>query len=643
MQPLCENGPVMLQRAPARAVPRWRTWLPAAVLGAAGWCGVCQAQAQVQAQAQPAPPGAAESNSRMDALLFYQLLIGEMQLQQGQPGAAYSLFLDAARRRGDEQLFRRAVDIALQGRAGDEALAAARSWRATLPASTEALRTQLQILSAMNRVADAAEPLTQLLALTPEAQRGGLIASLPRFFGRNADRRAVATMFERVLQPYLVPGPLRAVARSTVGSAWLAAGDRTQALALARRAAQDDPDSPAPALLALELAAREPEAETLVRGYLQRPDAGAGVHLAYARLLWEGGRAGPAVDQLGQATRLYPDFAPAFLMLGALELELKHLEAAETALLRYVELLRRAAAAPAAAAGSRPAAPAAPADTGGASSAPASASTAADDDDEAEDPALAGAQQAWLMLARVAEQRGNFSASEAYLARVNDPERLLEVQTRRATLAARQGQVAQAREMLRQVPERGPGDARAKVVAEAQVLRDVKRWQEAYEVLDAGARRWPEDGDLLYEQSMVAEKLDRLDDMERLLRRVITLKPDSQHAYNALGYSLADRGQRLQEARELIRKALELAPGDPFITDSMGWVEFRLGNHAEALRLLREAYAARPDTEIAAHLGEVLWVTGQREEAVRIWREGRKRDATNDVLRETLARLKPPL
>lgn len=595
----------------------------AAVLGASGWASVSHAQAQREPGARPAEQ--ALPNSRLDAPLFYQLLIGEMQLQQGQPGAAYSLFLDAARRTRDEQLFRRAVDIALQGRAGDEALAAARSWRATLPASTEALRTQLQILGAMNRIADAAEPLSQLLALTPEAERPGLIASLPRFFGRSGDRRAVATALERVLQPYLVPGPVRPVARSTLGSAWLAAGDRAQALALARRAAQDDPASPAPALLALEMAAREAEADGIVRSYLQRPDAGPGVRMAYARLLWEGGRAGPAIEQLGQATRQHPDFAPAFLMLGALELELKHLDAAEAALTRFIELQRRPAPTPAPA------------------SAAASGAAAADDDEDETEPAAAQAQQAWLMLAKVAEQRGDFAAAETRLARVSDPERQLEVQTRRATLAARQGKVAQAREMLRQVPERRPDDARAKLVAEAQLLRDVKRWQDAYEVLEAGTRRWPEDTDLLYELSMVAEKLDRMDDMERLLRRVIALKPDSQHAYNALGYSLADRGLRLQEARELIRKALELAPGDPFITDSMGWVEFRLGNHAEALRLLREAYTARPDTEIAAHLGEVLWVAGQREEAVRIWREGRQRDASNDVLRETLARLKPPL
>jgi Flp pilus assembly protein TadD len=217
------------------------------------------------------------------------------------------------------------------------------------------------------------------------------------------------------------------------------------------------------------------------------------------------------------------------------------------------------------------------------------------------------------------------------------------VQSRRASLLARQGKVAEARELVRRVPERTPTDARAKLLAEAQVLRDVKQWGDANSVLAVANQTFPGDVDLLYEQSMVAEKLDRMDEMERLLRRVIEIKPDHHHAYNALGYSLAERGQRLLEAKALIQKALELSPGEPFITDSLGWVEYRLGNRDEALRLLRAAYQARPDPEIAAHLGEVLWVVGQRDEARRIWRDARSRDGGNDVLRETLARLRVDL
>jgi Flp pilus assembly protein TadD len=217
------------------------------------------------------------------------------------------------------------------------------------------------------------------------------------------------------------------------------------------------------------------------------------------------------------------------------------------------------------------------------------------------------------------------------------------VQARRASLLARQGKVGEARELIRRVPEQTPGDSRAKLLAETELLRERKLWAEAGQVLAQANRTFPNDIDLLYEEAMLNEKLDRLDEMERLLRRVIELKPDHPHAYNALGYSLAERKLRLPEARSLIQKALELSPGEPSITDSMGWVEYRLGNHEEAIRLLRRAYQSRPDPEIAAHLGEVLWNAGQRDEARRVWREGRSRDAQNDVLRETLARLRVDL
>ena len=133
---------------------------------------------------------------------------------------------------------------------------------------------------------------------------------------------------------------------------------------------------------------------------------------------------------------------------------------------------------------------------------------------------------------------------------------MLEVQVRRASILARQGQLEQGRDLIRRAPERNSGDQRAKLLAEAGLLREVKHWREAFEVLGTANERFPDDTDLMYEQAMMAEKIDRLDEMERLLRRVIELKPDNAHAHNALGYSLADRGQRLPEARTLIQRAL---------------------------------------------------------------------------------------
>src|SRR5690606_33043026 len=156
-------------------------------------------------------------------------------------------------------------------------------------------------------------------------------------------------------------------------------------------------------------------------------------------------------------------------------------------------------------------------------------------------------------------------------------------------------------------------------VAKAQILRTAGQPRQALTVLQATLKRFPGNTGLLYDYAMAAESLKRFKDMEQALRKIIRLAPDNQHAYNALGYSLADRNIRLKEAHQLISRALELAPEDPFIMDSMGWIEFRMGRLAEAEKLLRRAYELRPDAEIAAHLGEVLWARGQRADAKEIW------------------------
>ena len=626
---LHDRLPACWQQPGRQARPGWRTGALGAALALLCTVGSVPASAQALQPAEAAAvPASAEpaTRSALDALLFYQLLIGEIELRRGQPAVAFEVLMDAARRTRNEELFRRAAEVALQARAGDRALAATRAWRQALPDSLEAVRLQLQILSALNRPADAAEPLKFLLARSPEAERSALIASIPRFFQQATDPKAVATMLESVLQPYLQAESSRVAAGVALGRVWQRAGDAPRALTLVRRAHQQDTTAIGPALAALDLMPRAPEAEAIVKAFLAAPQAEPALRLAYARALTQAQRLGDAVSELEVVTRQQPAVAPPWLMLGALQVELKHPQQAEQALERYLALTAQAA-------------PATPGASG-------RATTDDVDDDEPGSPGQAaedGVAQARMLLAQAAELRNDDAAAEAHLARIDQPKRLLEVQTRRAGILARQGRIEQARDLLRKVPERTENDARAKLVAKAQVMRDVKRWGEAYAVLEQAAARWPRDTDLLYEQAMVAEKLDRLADMETLLRRVMELKPDHQHAYNALGYSLADRGLRLEEARALIVKALELAPGDPFITDSLGWVEFRLGRHEEALRLLRDAYRARPDTEIAAHLGEVLWVLGRHEEARQVWREGRARDAANEVLRETLARLRQDL
>jgi Flp pilus assembly protein TadD len=204
---------------------------------------------------------------------------------------------------------------------------------------------------------------------------------------------------------------------------------------------------------------------------------------------------------------------------------------------------------------------------------------------------------------------------------------------------AKRGDLAAARKLLVELEVDNEHDRVQILMADAQLLRQANQNEEALAVLTEGVKRYPGNTDLLYDFAMAAEKLNRLDIMETTLRKVIELDPKNQHAYNALGYSLAERNIRLDEALSLIDMALKLAPEDPFIMDSMGWVQFRLGKLKEAEDSLRRAYVLRPDPEIAVHLGEVLWVKGQKADAQKLWRDAKTKDPLNDTLKTTLARL----
>ncbi|WP_395701029.1 tetratricopeptide repeat protein [Aquabacterium sp.] len=582
-----------------------RRWIAAAAAAA-----LCTPGAWAQAPSEP-------SNSALDEALFYQLLIGEFELSAGLAGTAFQVLLDAARRTGDDGLYQRCVDIARQAGAGEQALVATRAWRQAKPKSVEAMRYEAQILLGLGRVPDMAAPLSSWLAATPVIERPALIAALPRLLQRVSDRQQALALVEQVLEPYRNDASTRGAALVALGRANFAAGQSAPAADLARQAQALEPKAIGPALLALDMLPGPAETERILTDYLALPDSEPAVRLAYVRMLTQSQRYADATQQLEALTLARPQAPEPWLSLGALRLELKRPREAETALLKFVELVNQSAV-----------------------PAPAPAASAAEGDDDDATGGDRGLTQAWLLLAQAAEQRGDLKAAEAWLARIDNPKRALEVQSRRASLLLRQGKLKEARALIRAVPERQPDDARAKLLAEAQLLRDAKRWRDAADLLADANKRFTDDVDLIYEQAMAEEKIERFPEMERLLRRVIALKPEHPHAHNALGYSLADRNQRLPEARELIRKALDLSPGDPFITDSLGWVEYRMGNRDEAARLLRQAYRARPDTEIAAHLGEVLWAMGERDEARRIWQDARGRDANNEVLRETLARLK---
>lgn len=554
---------------------------------------------------QPDPaPATPPASSALDGELFYQLMVGEFSAQRGEAGVGYSLILDAARKTGDARLYQRAIDIALQSRAGDSALQAARAWKQAQPGSRDANRYVLQILIGLNRLSETVEPLKREIALAEAKDRVLTITLLPRYFARSSDKKVAAEMLEQAVAEHLGNPGTGPAAWSAVGRMRLENEDGAGALEAARRGQALDARAEGPVLLALALMSpQQPGAEAIVRKYLEgRPLVE--VRLSYARALLDAQRYAEAGSQVQIVTSEKPDYAEAWLIRGTLELQDNRFDPAERSLKQFLELMQ-----------SR---------RGG---------------DGMEEPSRALAQ-AYLSLAQIAEQRKDYKQAEAWLAKISSPEDLVRTQSRRAGILARQGRIDEARELIRNLPERSPADARVKLSSEVQLLRDNKRYAQAYELLAEATKRDPKDYDLLYDQATLAEKLGNTTEMERILRRIITEKPQYHHAYNALGYSFADRNVRLSEARQLIVKALEFAPDDPFISDSLGWVEFRTGNKPEALRVLEKAYRARPDAEIAAHLGEVLWSMGQREQALSIWREGLKLNAENETLVETLKRLR---
>jgi len=568
---------------------------------AAGALLLALAQAATAQPAENTRTEVAIVPTALDADLFYQLLIGEINARGDEPSAGYAQILDAARKTNDPALYQRAVDVAFQARSGDLALQAARAWKQAQPDSREANRYVLQILVALNRIADTVEPLKTELSLADAKDRNAVLAGIPRNFSRVSDKRLAANVVEQALADYLTKPDSSAAAWTAVGRMRLAASDNAGAAEAARRGQAANPRAEGPAWLALELMdPKLPQAEGIVRRYMEGKPLPE-LRMGYARALLDAQRYAEATQQLQVVTAEKPDYPEAWLVQGTLQLQDNHDAAAEVSLKRYIELAQA---------------------------------------QRSGDERGRGLAQAYMSLSKIAEKRKDYAMAGAWLDRIENPQDLVAAQNRRASILARQGKMDEARKLLRALPERTPEEARVKLSAEVQLLREHKQFKAAYDVLAQANAKQPFDADLVYDQAMLAEKMGNLVEMERLLRQLIAAKPEYHHAYNALGYSFAERNMRLPEAKELIQKALTFAPEDPFISDSLAWVEFRMGNKAEALRILDTAYKTRPDADIAAHLGEVLWSLGQRERAQAIWKEGLLLNSENETLQETLKRLR---
>lgn len=537
--------------------------------------------------AAPAPAEDRLPKQELTGQILYQFLLGEIAAQRGQFGLSAGAYLDLARSTRDPRIVRRAAEVAFHARQYDDALTACRLWLSLEPESAQAKQMLSAMLFASGRVEELADGLARDLAA--EGPRvGEALVGLARTFVRYPDKPALQRLLDRVTQPYLALAEAHLVRAQAASGA----GDAARALNEIDLALELRPAWELAALFKAELLPKGAAQLDFLKTWLAaNPDA-QDVRLAYARGLVSEKRYEVARTEFRRLLSASPNNPDMLYAVGILSLQVSDAAEAEQQLKRFVEIGRGDL-----------------------------------------DPAR-------FYLGQIADQAGRPEESVRWYDQVAAGEHAMQAKVRASQVLLRQGKLDEARERLANARASAQGDIRL-VVAEAQLLRDAGRHAEALAFLAKALEAQPDHPELLYEIAMVAEKLDDLDLMERHLRRLIVLKPDSALAYNALGFSLADRNVRLEEAAQLIDKALSLAPDDPFILDSKGWLLFRQGNLLVALEALQTAFAKRPDPEIAAHIGEVLWVLGRRDEAVTVWRDATKAYPTNEALAATIKRFAP--
>jgi tetratricopeptide (TPR) repeat protein len=556
-------------------------------------------QAATDTSASAAPPGEVLPNVELSSDLLYKLTRAELDFKRGQWQGPYVTLMGVAQQTRDPRIAHRAAEMALAAKQGAEALAAIRLWHELAPDSEEATQYYLGFIVLGDELEEAEPIFARQLKNAEPASRGVVMFQMQQVLVRAKDKLVAFAMMERLLKPY--DDTLEAHLVLAQGAFGL--GEPVLAGREARRALEIKPDSELAILTLAQVTPDPKEVEGIVTGFLERHPNAREVRTAYARMLVDTKQYAPARAQFQILLKAQPDNVTTLYALGVMSMELNEQPAAEGYFKQFLAAMAKQ--------------PKGEQDT----------------------------SKVLMILSQIAEERGDNKAALAWLDQVDsaDARPYFTAQLRRAQLIAKNGDLDGGRKVIADLKAANADEEIQIFLTDAQLLRDGGYDQSAFTVLKSGVERFPDSPDLLYDFALAAEKIGDLDLMETSLRRVMAAAPDNQHAYNALGYALAERNVRLPEAYSLIEKALQLAPGDPFIMDSMGWVQYRMGHLAEAEDLLRRAYAVRPDPEIAVHLGEVLFEKGDKDNAQKLWREAKAKDPKNDSLKSTLTRLNQSL
>jgi tetratricopeptide (TPR) repeat protein len=519
--------------------------------------------------------------------VIYGVLAGEYLGSEGDLQGAVGHYLEAAMVSDDIEIARRATRIALAAEAWQEAAMAADRWAVLAPESVPAHESAAGAMLQVGDYLGAEYQLLSILDILEDSTDAWVLVA--RILARSGNPQQADSVMEELLKRRSGANSADVFyARSELA---VQTGDLKRAFELARRAVELDPEQPVfltwAGRIAINLDLQETGLEYIRRAWQLAPD-NKDLGLAYADLLARNGKA----DEARRVLQALPQTPDVYLSRILFEIGSQDRPAAE-------KLFRELA------------------------------------ETTFDDP-----QEKAYFQAQAAEALGLRLQAIAYLEQVTDGERGLTATLRRAELLGMEGDFPAAREQLEALRESDNLLAiEQSWLAEARILRELDRKQESLEVLDQALAELPDSIAILYTHSLLAAELGKVDLAEADLRKILAMQPDNASALNALGYTLADQTDRFEEAEALIRQAYILQPNEASIVDSMGWIAFRMGRLDEALQFLAKAWALDRNPEIAAHLGEVLWVSGKQDEALAVWREGFDIDAQNAVLRETLMRL----
>ncbi|WP_256329385.1 tetratricopeptide repeat protein [Nitrosomonas sp. Nm33] len=520
--------------------------------------------------------------------LLFDFLLAETALQRDNLDVAVERYAKLARETRDPRIAERAADVALRARRPDEAEEAITLWVDIEPDSINARQAAAALFVSIGKL-DKARPHLEKLLSSEKGSVDKAFMHLSRLLSRHSDKKAALKLLQQLATPY----PDLPEAHFAISQAAWNANQLDLALKEMKKALALRPDWEVAAIHQGRILQKiaNAEAMTFYENYLAKYPKANDMRIAYVRMLMSEKNFVSARDQFQKLMRENPFNADIALAVGLLSLELNDFDGAEENFKKALDL-------------------------------------------GYEDP-----NNIYFNLARIYEVTQRFDAALETYQKISGGERYLPAQIRYAVLLFRKEGIDRARQHLQRLTPENEQQRIQLILAEAQLLREVNADQEVFKLLDKNLEKIPDQPDLLYDRALAADKIGKFDIVEKDLRRLIELKPDNAHAYNALGYSLAERGLRLPEALALIKKAVELAPEDPYIMDSLGWVYYRMGNLGEGLNYLNLAFTTRPDPEIAAHLGEVLWAKGAKEDAEKVWRSALEANPGNEMLLDTMKRL----